>query len=154
VDGPCLSVAGAPIKYLSASSAFYRRPRLVPQAFECSRTGAIVGPAIVAELRRALEHTERRSAGWDGANPATVLSQGRASRAVADYIARELLPRIPESRSAFEGWVSRFHDVVVGMAAISARVCQIYCLGIDVLSEVLGLAAEELRNWASRIGSI
>ena len=45
--------------------------------------GAIVGPAMVAELRRALEHTERRSAGWDGANPETVLNQGRASRAIA-----------------------------------------------------------------------
>ena len=110
--------------------------------------GAIVGPAMVAELRRALEHTERRSAGWDGADPETVLNQGRASRAIADYIARELLPRMPESRSALEGGVSRFLDVGVGVAAISARLCQIYpdltCLGIDVLPEVLALAHGEL----------
>jgi hypothetical protein len=95
-----------------------------------------------------MEHTERRSAGWDGANPETVLNQGRASRAVADYIARALLPRMPESRSALEGGASRFLDVGVGVAAISARLCQIYpdltCLGIDVLPEVLGLAAGEL----------
>jgi hypothetical protein len=90
----------------------------------------------------------RRSAGWDGANPETVLNQGRASRAVADYIAQELLPQMPESRSALERGMSRFLDVGVGVAAISARLCQIYpgltCLGIDVLPEVLGLAAEEL----------
>ena len=110
--------------------------------------GAIVGNAMVAELRRALEHTERRSAGWDGANPETVLSQGRASRAVADHIARALLPQMPESRGAFESGVSRFLDVGVGVAAISARLCQIYpdlaCVGIDVLPEVLRLAASEL----------
>ena len=110
--------------------------------------GAIVAPAMVAALRRALEHTERRSAGWDGANPETVLNQGRASRAVADHIASVLLPRMPESRSALEGGVSRFLDVGVGVAAISARLCQIYpdltCLGIDVLPEVLVLAAAEL----------
>ena len=110
--------------------------------------GAIVGHAMVAELRRALEHTERRSAGWDGANPETVLNQGRASRAVADHIARTLLPQMPESRGAFEGGPSRFLDVGVGVGAISARLCQIYpglaCVGIDVLPEVLRLAAIEL----------
>ncbi|GAA4410121.1 hypothetical protein GCM10023168_29490 [Fodinibacter luteus] len=110
--------------------------------------GASVSHAIVAQLRRALEHTERRSAGWDGAHPATVLSQGRASRPVADYLARELLPRMPGSQAALQSGMSRFLDVGVGVAAIAARLCQIYpglgCVGIDVLPEVLGLAANEL----------
>ena len=88
--------------------------------------GATVGHAMVAELRRGLEHTERRSAGWDGANPEIVLNQGRASRAIADHIARALLPQMPESRGAFEGGPSRFLDVGVGVAAISTRLCQIY----------------------------
>lgn len=113
--------------------------------------GATVGHAMVAELRRGLEHTERRSAGWDGANPEIVLNQGRASRAIADHIARALLPQMPESRGAFEGGPSRFLDVGVGVAAISTRLCQIYpdlsCVGIDVLPEVLHLAASELTGW-------
>lgn len=110
--------------------------------------GAAVGNAMVAGLRRALEHTGRTSAGWDGANPETVLNQGRASRAIADYIARALLPRMPGSQSAFDGGASRFLDVGVGVAAISGRLCQIYpdltCVGIDVLPEVLRQAAGEL----------
>lgn len=84
--------------------------------------GAIVGHAMVAQLRRALEHTERRSVGWDGANPETVLHQGRSSRAVSDHIAQVLLPQMPESRSAIEGGPARFLDVGVGVAAVSAWV--------------------------------
>ena len=110
--------------------------------------GAIVGHAMVAQLRRALEHTERGSAGWDGASPETVLNQGRASRAIADYIARELLPQMPGSRAALESGMSRFLDVGVGVAAIAARLCEIYpglaCVGIDVLPEVLRLGTSEL----------
>jgi hypothetical protein len=110
--------------------------------------GTTLGQAMVALLRRALEHTERRSAGWGGATADTVLSQGRGSRAAADHIARELLPRMPESRNALETGTSRFLDVGVGVAAISARLCQLYpglrCVGIDVLPEVLRLASAEL----------
>ena len=66
--------------------------------------GTTVGHAMVALLRRALEHTERRSAGWGGATADTVLSQGRGSRAAADHIARELLPRMPGSRDCARDW--------------------------------------------------
>lgn len=110
--------------------------------------GTTVGHAMVALLRRALEHTERRSAGWGDATADTVLSQGRGSRAAADHIARELLPRMPGSREALETGTSRFLDVGVGVGAIAARMCQLYsgltCVGIDVLPEVLRLAAAEL----------
>ena len=110
--------------------------------------GTTVGHAMVAHLRRALEHTERRSAGWDGATVDTVLSQGRGSRAAADHIARDLLPRMPGSRDALQSGTSRFLDVGVGVAAIAARLCQLYpgltCVGVDVLPEVLRLGAAEL----------
>ena len=113
--------------------------------------GAAVGHAMVAQLRRALEHTERTAAGWAGAQPETVLNQGRASRATADHIARTLLPQMPESRAAFEAGPSRFLDVGVGVGAISARLCQLYpdlsCVGIDVLHDVLRLATGELAGW-------
>ena len=118
--------------------------------------GTTVGHAMVALLRRALEHTERRSAGWDGATADTVLSQGRGSRAVADHIARELLPRMPGSRAALESGRSRFLDVGVGVAAIAARLCQLYpgltCVGIDVFPEVLRLAGPSSPGWAWLIG--
>lgn len=76
------------------------------------------------------------------------MNQGRASSATADFIARELLPRMPGSRDALEAGSPRFLDVGVGVAAISARLCQIYpaltCVGIDVLPDVLSLADSEL----------
>ena len=110
--------------------------------------GAVVGHAMVAQLRRALEHVDRRTAGWEGASAATVLSQGRSSRAAADYIARDLMPLMSGSRAAVESGAARFLDVGVGVGAIAARLCQVYpgltCVGIDVLPEVLRAAATEL----------
>ena len=104
--------------------------------------GTTLGHAMVAQLRRALEHVSRRSAGWDGATTDTVLSQGRGSRAAADPIARELLPLMPGSRNALETGNGRFLDVGVGVGAIAARLCQLYpgltCVGIDVLSRSAG----------------
>ena len=103
--------------------------------------GTTLGHAMVAQLRRALEHVSRRCAGWDGASPDTVLSQGRGSRAAADHIVRELLPLMPGSRTALESGTARFLDVGVGVGAIAARLCQLYpsltCVGIDVLPNVL-----------------
>lgn len=110
--------------------------------------GITVGHAMVAQLRRALEHVERRVAGWEGASADTVLSQGRGSRAAADHIARELLPLMPGSRAALESGAARFLDVGVGVGAISARLCQLFPgltgVGIDVLPEVLRQAETEL----------
>jgi methyltransferase family protein len=112
--------------------------------------GDTVGHAMVAQLRRALEHVDRRAVGWEGASPETVLSQGRSSRAAAELMARELLPLMPGSRDAFGRGPARFLDVGVGVAAIPARLCQLYpqlnCVGIDLLPDVLALAASELEG--------
>lgn len=112
--------------------------------------GLTLGHAMVAQLRRALEHVDRRAPGWDDATPETVLSQGRASRAAAEHIVHELMPLMPGSRAALEAGSARFLDVGVGVAAISARLCQLYdgltCVGIDVLADVLRLGASELQG--------
>lgn len=114
--------------------------------------GPTLGHAMVALLRRALEHVDRLAPGWHGADPETVLSQGRGSRAAADHISRDVLPLVPGSRDALASGPARFLDVGVGVAAISARLCQLHdglrCVGIDVLPEVLELAACELERHA------
>ncbi|HET6969438.1 MAG TPA: class I SAM-dependent methyltransferase, partial [Ornithinibacter sp.] len=52
--------------------------------------------------------------------------------------------------AALESGSARFLDVGVGVAAISAGLCQLYdgltCVGVDVLPHVLGLGASELQR--------
>jgi Methyltransferase domain len=111
-------------------------------------SGDVLANGVAAQLRRALAHLDRQDVGWSAVDPEQVLSQGRSSRAAAEFIARELLPAMPGSHAAFESRSARFLDVGVGIGAISIRLCQLYdglrCVGIDVLDEPLKLAAAEL----------
>jgi 2-polyprenyl-3-methyl-5-hydroxy-6-metoxy-1,4-benzoquinol methylase len=110
--------------------------------------GDVLADGISAQLRRALAHVDRQDVGWSGVDPELVMSQGRSSRAGAEFIARELLPAMPGSRAAIESGSGRFLDVGVGVGAICIRLCQLYdglhCVGLDVLDEPLKLAAAEL----------
>lgn len=113
-----------------------------------SMDGTTVGHGVTARLQRALQHLDRSSTGWSGADPELLLNQGRSSAVIADVIASEMLPRMPGSRSALESGQARFLDVGVGVAAICVRLCQHYdgltCVGVDVLDISLELAADEL----------
>ena len=110
--------------------------------------GDVLAGGVTAQLRRALAHVDRRDVGWLGVDPELVMSQGRSSRAAADFISQELLPTLPGSLTALESGTARFLDIGVGVAAISIRLCQLYdglrCVGLDVVDEPLNLAAAEL----------
>jgi SAM-dependent methyltransferase len=101
----------------------------------------------IAYLRRALRYAEHGQVGWSGRDLDVVRAQGRASAAAADMMV-EQLARMPGSRAALESGEARFLDVGVGVGAISARVCELYpgvsAVGLDVLPEVLSVAAEEV----------
>lgn len=112
--------------------------------------GLLLADGTTAQLRRALAHIDREDIGWSGADRELVTRQGRASRAVAEHIARDLLGSMPSAQAAFASGSARFLDVGVGIGAISIRLCQLYdgltCVGLDVLEEPLALAAEELER--------
>jgi hypothetical protein len=112
--------------------------------------GDVLADGVKAQLRRALEHLDRRDVGWSGVDPELVISQGRASRAAAEFISRALLPTMPGSQAAFESGSARFLDVGIGVGAISIRLCQLYdglhCVGLDILDEPLKLAAAALEK--------
>lgn len=101
----------------------------------------------IAFLRRALRYAEDGQVGWSGRDLDVVRAQGRASAAAADMMV-EQLASMPGSRTALESGEARFLDVGVGVGAISARVCELFpgvtAVGIDVLPEVLAVAAEEV----------
>ncbi len=103
----------------------------------------------IAFLRRALRYAEDGEVGWSGHDPDVVRAQGRASAAAADMMV-EQLGSMPGSRAALESGSGRFLDVGVGIGAISARICELYpgatTVGLDLLPEVLVLAAEEVRR--------
>jgi precorrin-6B methylase 2 len=135
--------------------------RVVDDTFKLAVSDSMYGDCQVLAhrtqylLRRALRHATGRSIGWASEDPETVLSFGRATGSGADIIADLLLPQLPMSSAAFTEGSGVFLDVGVGIAAISIRLVNRYpgtrAVGLDILSEVLGLAESEVaRNGLSR----
>ena len=111
--------------------------------------GTTMANGLLARLRRAVQHAEGRSVGWDGQDADLVLRQGRASGLVAGVLA-SWLPEMPSAAQAFEGGQGRFLDVGVGVAAISIGLCRRYegltCVGLDVVPEVVALGRQEVAD--------
>jgi len=103
---------------------------------------------MTAELQRALGHARGEAPGWHGEDLDLVLNQGRGSAAAADLIADGFLPGMPRAAAALAAGSGRFLDVGTGVAAIAARMCELFpgltCVGLDVLPRALALAGDEL----------
>ena len=104
---------------------------------------------MMAQLQRALLHARSGGSGWTGEDLELVRNQGHGSAAWADLIADDLLHSLPQASVALHSGRGRFLDVGTGVAAISRALCGRFaglkCLGLDVLSQVLRLAREEVR---------
>lgn len=99
-------------------------------------------------LRRAVAHASGRTQGWAEEDPETVLAFGRVTGRGVDFIAEQLLPRLPAIEAAFRAGRAAFLDVGVGVAAISIRLVERYpgirAVGLDVLPDVLDLGRAEV----------
>lgn len=111
------------------------------------RDGVVLANASSAYLRRALQHAEGGTAGWDGQDADLVLRQGRSSVRIVGVLAA-WFPQMPSVQAAFRAGTARFLDVGVGVGAISIGLCQrfpgITCVGLDVVPEVLVLGRAEV----------
>jgi SAM-dependent methyltransferase len=102
------------------------------------------GSALASQLRQAAAFATTGALPWAGVDDDTLLEQGRGSRAVAHWLADEVLPVVGlADRLARPG--AAFLDVGVGVGMIAAglaeRFPRLRVVGLDVLDRSLALAA-------------